>query len=234
MKAVPANDGGSIVDRVYAELKAMTVRYVLKPGERINEGEIARQLGVSRTPLREALNRLNTEGMLTFSPGRGFYCRELNAQEVFELYELRKALEVAAVRLAVERASDVDIEALISFLDRDCADPENRDVGELVHQDEIFHERLIGLAGNREMRRILENVNSRIHFVRWIDMDRGNRPHTRAEHRRLAAALKARDVAECVATLERHIERRKDQIVSAIKVGYAQIYMAQTERDGDG
>ena len=65
----------SIVDRVYEQLKAMAVSYEFKPGERLNEGELAKRLGVSRTPLREALNRLNTEGFLRFTPGKGFFCR---------------------------------------------------------------------------------------------------------------------------------------------------------------
>src|ERR1700752_1900901 len=89
----------SIVDRVYEHLKAMAVSYEFKPGERLTEGELARHLGLSRTPLREALNRLNTEGFLRFTPGKGFFCRELDAHEIFDLYELRKSIEVASVRL---------------------------------------------------------------------------------------------------------------------------------------
>src|SRR6201987_1623649 len=71
------NGSDSVVDRVYEQLKAMSVSFELKPGERLNEGEPAKRLGVSRTPLREALNRLNSEGFLRFPPGKGFFCREL-------------------------------------------------------------------------------------------------------------------------------------------------------------
>jgi DNA-binding GntR family transcriptional regulator len=91
----------SIVDRVYEQLKAMAVSYQFKPGERLNEGELAKRLGVSRTPLREALNRLNTEGFLRFTPGRGFFCRELDAHEIFDLYELRKSIEIASICVSV-------------------------------------------------------------------------------------------------------------------------------------
>src|ERR1700745_3877723 len=107
----------SIVDRVYEQLKAMAGSYELKPGERLNEGELAKRLGVSRTPLREALNRLNTEGFLRFAPGRGFCCRQLDAHEIFDLYELRKSIEVASIRLALKRAKDEDIDALLAFLE---------------------------------------------------------------------------------------------------------------------
>lgn len=223
--AADSTASDSSVDRVYEQLKAKVIRYSFKPGERLNEGEVARQLGVSRTPLREALNRLNTEGFLRFEPGRGFFCRELDAQEIFDLYELRKSIEVAAVRLAIQRAKDADIDALIAFLDETSPDPGRRPTDELVDLDEIFHERLMAMCDNAEMLRVLRNVNARIRFVRWIDMDRINRTHTQAEHRSVLTSLRARDEVACVSVLERHIDRRLDQITSAIKEGYAQIYM---------
>src|ERR1700760_4760335 len=215
----------SVVDRVYEQLKAMSIGFEFKPGERLNEGERAKRLGVSRTPLREALNRLNTEGFLRFAPGRGFFCRELDAHEIFDLYELRKSIEVAAVRFALKRAKDDDIDALLSFLDATGPDPGERTAVELVALDETFHERLMAMSDNAEMLRVLRNVNARIRFVRWIDMDRINRTNTQAEHRAVTLALKARDEATCTSVLEKHIDRRLDTITAAIKEGYARIYM---------
>ncbi len=227
----------SVVDRVYEQLKAMAVSYEFKPGERLNEGELAKRLGVSRTPLREALNRLNTEGFLRFAPGRGFFCRELDAHEIFDLYELRKSIEVASVRLALKRAKDEDIDALLAFLDATGPDPGERSSVELVALDETFHERLMAMSDNAEMLRVLRNVNARIRFVRWIDMNGINRNTTQAEHRAVVVALKARDEAACVAVLEKHIDRRLDTITAAIKEGYAQIYMPSVRaqaQDGAG
>jgi len=215
----------SVVDRVYEQLKAMAVSFEFKPGERLNEGIIASLLGVSRTPLREALNRLNTEGFLRFIPGKGFFCRELEAQEIFNLYELRKSIEIAAVRLVIKRARDQDIDALLTFLRDTGPDPGERTSMELVQLDETFHERLMTMSNNAEMLSVLRNVNARIRFVRWIDMDRINRAKTQAEHRAVLLGVKARDEAKCVPLLEKHIDRRLDQITSAIKEGYAQIYM---------
>lgn len=215
----------SVVDRVYGQLKAMAVNYDFRPGERLNEGELARKLGVSRTPLREALNRLNTEGFLSATPGKGFFCRELHAQEIFDLYEFRKALEIASARLAIQRAAPGQIEALLDFLDRTGPDPGERTAIELVDLDERFHESLMEMSRNAEMLRVLRNVNARIRFVRWIDMDRRNRAATQLEHREILLAVRARDEAACIALLERHIDRRLDQITAAIKEGYAQIYM---------
>src|SRR5581483_10446370 len=107
----------SFVDRAYERLKRMAVGYHLKPGQRLNEIELAKQLGVSRTPLREALNRLNIEGFTRFSPGEGFYSRNLSQREILDLYELRKAIELHGVRLAIQHANEDEILALRTFLD---------------------------------------------------------------------------------------------------------------------
>lgn len=215
----------SIVDRVYESLKAMAVSFQFKPGERLNEGDVARNLGVSRTPLREALNRLSIEGFLRLVPGKGYFCRDLNPKDIYDLYELRKTIEVASVRLAVGRASDASIDELLAFLDTTGPDPGDRKAEELVALDEEFHEQLMFMSGNGEMLRVLRNVNARIRFVRWIDMDRIHRGQTQLEHRSVLKHMKDRDMDGCSEVLEKHISRRIDEIVSAIKEGFAKIYL---------
>lgn len=220
----------SIVEKVYLRIRDMAIDYDFKPGERLNEVALSKELGVSRTPLREALNRLSIEGLLRFTPGKGFFCRDLEVQEIFELYELRKSLEVAALRLSIQRATDAQIQETLTFLEATGPEAGERSVAELVTLDEAFHERLMAMAGNAEMLRVLKNVNARIRFVRWIDMGRGDRPASQREHHLLLEALLARDEAGGVAILEQHIARRMDQITSAIREGYAHIYMPEAKR----
>lgn len=216
----------STVETVYEKLKHMSVTYSFKPGERLNEGVLARSLGVSRTPLREALIRLNAESLLRFVPGKGFFCRDLDLQEVYSLYELRKIIEVEALRLSIDRAKDADIDDLLAFLDSTGPEPGDRSVDELVRLDETFHERLMGMSGNAEMMRMLLNINARIRFIRWIDMERGDRRLSQKDHRDILLGLKTRDADLCLPILSRHINRRLDQVSSALKEGYAQIYMS--------
>lgn len=216
----------SIVKRVYDEIKSLVVSYTFKPGERINEVELARRLGVSRTPLREALNRLNTEGLLTTLSGKGFFCRDLDEQEIFSLYELRKVIEVQGIKLAVERATQQEISALIAFLNETSPGSSALSTVELVELDETFHRRLLEMAGNIEMLRVLDNVNARIRFVRWVDIDTSDRRHeVPTEHHAIAAALAARDVELAQSLLEKHIDTRKGMIGRFIKEAYAKIYM---------
>lgn len=220
-----AGETRSTVNRVYKSLRAMAVNYTFKPGERLNEVELSAELQVSRTPLREALNRLNMEGFLIFIPGRGFFCRQLDVKEVSDLYEARSALERAGIALSIQHATESEIAALDAFLDETGPEPGSRTAEELVTLDETFHERLIAMSGNAEFTRILGNINSRIRFVRWIEMDNDKRSITQAEHRNILALLGARDLDECDNALRNHIARRTDQITASIKEGYARLYM---------
>jgi DNA-binding GntR family transcriptional regulator len=220
----------SVVERVYEQLKALSISYELLPGDRVNEIELADRLGVSRTPLREALNRLTSEGFLSMKPGKGFFRRPLDAKDVFDLYEFRRCLETAAAPLAIARAGDEAIGGIRSFLEISRADVPARTISDLVLLDESFHEQLMALSGNDEMLRVLRNLNGRIRFVRWIDMENGRRNTTQSEHLAIIDAVAARNAPRAVALLNGHIERRLDQIVAVIREGYARIYMDRDRR----
>lgn len=211
-------DNDTVADRVYEQLKAMAISFAFKPGEHLNEGRIALRFAVSRTPLREALNRLKNDGFLRFVPGRGFYRRDLDADEIFRLYELRRALEVSSVRLAAERASDEEIAAIRAFLKQAVDESREMTRGELVEADETFHLMVLDLGHNEEFRRVLENVYARIRFVRWVDM-----AATDAEHRAIVDAIAWRDADGAAAALERHIARRLEEITASVRRSVEQI-----------
>jgi DNA-binding GntR family transcriptional regulator len=214
----------SSTDRIYEELKAMAAAYRIKPGERVNESRLSVELGASRTPLREALNRLVAEGLVTFRQGKGFYCRDLDPKEILDLYEARLGVETTIVQLACERASAEDCDRLTSWL-RDIAPGQIRASSKmLVSLDERFHMALARLSGNGELERILDNINARIRFVRWIDMDE-RRPVTHGEHVRIVEAVRAKDKAAAIAVVRSHISRRADEITAAVREGFARLYV---------
>lgn len=222
-RSVNARSGS--VGRIYEQLKRQAMTFEFRPGDRLNEGAIARQLGVSRTPLREALNRLTMDGLLTFSPNQGFFRKPLEAKEIFDLYELRLLIESGAVRRAVQRGSAEAIDEIGRFLEESGEDHPERTIEELVLIDEGFHERLMALAENAELLRTLRHINARIHFVR-IDMQaRPDAPMKHAEHRAIVQALRERDSERCAALLYQHIEHRFDQIIEAVRKCYARIYV---------
>ncbi|KNE23659.1 GntR family transcriptional regulator [Achromobacter spanius] len=210
---------------LYGAVKAMAVRFDFKPGERINEVDLARRLNVSRTPLREVLNQLMVEGFLTRSVNRGFIARLLDAKQIHSLYEYRAVLEAGIVRAACERASDEELAQLRQFVERSRDEPEDSDATRLLDLDEAFHLNLARLSRNEEFVRALESVNARIHFVRWIDMQQGRRSHTQGEHLRIVQALEQRDMDALPALIGAHIGRRLDQITDVIRTGFSTIYM---------
>ncbi len=221
----------SNVDRIYDALRRMAADFAFKPDARINESALAAELDASRTPIREALNRLMAEGFLTFRSGRGFFCRSLSPELVMDLYEARVAVEIEAVRLACERGSDADISALQQDLAEIAPDytPE-ADPEKLLAMDEQFHLRLCELSGNAELARMLTNLNDRIRYLRLIDLRRLRNTATGKQsmisaHRQILDAVASRDPTEATARMRAHIERRRDGATQAVREAYAQLYV---------
>lgn len=194
------------VERVYKAVKDLAVQYRFPPGTRVNEVDLARRLGVSRTPIREALNRLVRDGFLRFVPNRGFFARELTPDLVRDLYELRAAIEVAAVRLACERGSLAEIEKLRSVWEEAVARYATRRLDRMADADEAFHLGIAHLSGNREIVAALEALNAQIWFFRRVDQDsRARREDTYREHLDILTCLAARDGRGAARVMESHV-----------------------------
>lgn len=216
-------DTQSNVDRLTAQLRRMAADFEIKPEERIREGDMAQRLSVSRTPLREALNRLVSEGYLTNTGGRGFFCRALTPERILDLYEARAALECEALRHAIDRASDADVVTLSAQLDG--ADPD-ADRLALLEMDEAFHIALTRLSGNAELERLLANINGRIRYVRMIGLNAGGGVAAQlAAHRGILQAVQARDAEAAQAALRSHIELRKEDATQAVREAFSEIYV---------
>lgn len=222
-----ASPARGAVDKSYDGLRAIIVSYEIKPGERINEVEIARRLGVSRTPLREALNRMMSERLIDFEPSIGFVRPRINLKEIADLYELRLHIEALGVRLAIERADEASIDRLAAFWAQVSEGCDRKLHEELISDDEEFHERLIALSGNDELVHTLRNINARIHFVRWVDYSgEGRHEESYQRHLDLILSVKQRNESESIAILREIIERRNDEILSILKEGAAKLYIS--------
>ncbi len=219
-----AKDQGS-VERIYSALREMAISFRLRPGQRVNEVAISRELGASRTPLREALNRLASEGFLRFERGRGFFRRDLKPRDVFELYQLRMALETFAAREACTSASPEELTALAAFLDQ-TADSDGRRNEELLAFDERFHEAIMGFTRNSEMLGLLKNLNARIRFFRWVDLE-DRRVRTQSEHRGILEAIAAGNPDLAEARMREHITRRREEIAVAVTECHWRLFLVE-------
>ncbi|MGO4910002.1 GntR family transcriptional regulator [Pseudorhodobacter sp. W20_MBD10_FR17] len=224
----------SSVNRVYLTLRQMATDFVFKPGERINETALTTKMNVSRTPLREALNRLVAEGFLTFVLGKGFFCRPLSPNKILELYQLRCALETEAVVRAIENATTSEILDVVNYLNEvEKSYVVCTDLNELLRMDEEFHQKLAALSGNEEILKFLAITNERIRYVRIINHrqlrdQKGNSASdntSMSAHRVILEAVRTRDTDGAVSALRNHIERRSEQTVELVRVAYSQLYV---------
>lgn len=217
---------GSAVTHAYNGLKALIRSCEIKPGDRINELELARRFNVSRTPLREALNQLAVERLLVTEQNVGFSRPKINLELMVNLYEVRVVLESTGVRLAIERATDDEIDDLIAFWEELKTNSDDFKREELISADEEFHERLIGLSHNPELVHYLRGINARIHFVRWASratdasVDRFHYSQIEIVH-----AVKARDERRALECLRSHIVRSREQLMDVMKDGVAILYI---------
>ena len=217
----------STVGGLYAELRRMAATFAFKPGERLNETVLSRQLGASRTPLREALNRLVAEGFFDFRAGQGFFCRELSPDHVVNLYQARMAIECEAARQAALTAKVSATDDITRFLDETADEyATTEDAARLLQLDETFHKMVCELSGNPEFTRLLENIYDRIRFVRLSDLrhlqrTRGLSP---AGHRTILGAIRRGDADEASRQMRRHIEGRYPFIADAVRQAYADLY----------
>lgn len=213
--------------KAYATLRERLLRFAIAPNERINEVTLAAELDISRTPLREALNRLVAEGLLA-DRGRGFSAPDLEAGLVRDLMEARLEVECGVVRLACQRADDEALAALGRFLAESAAESPDASVDRLVELDIGFHATLATLSENQVLGKILANLNDRIHLIRWIAME-GRREETQREHRAILERVRARDAEGASALMRAHIIHRKDDILAAIKGAYGHVYTLSAE-----
>jgi DNA-binding GntR family transcriptional regulator len=203
----------------------MAVEFQFKPGERLNEVELSRRLGMSRAPLREALNRLVSEGLLTAVPNQGFSCRRLSASEISALYDVRADLETAAALLVPKVAPSTAIGALLveclEILDTPLLAPTDA----LIDSDEAFHRQLAELSGNRERVRLLESINPRIRFVRRINLEGDGRIRQAfEEHTKIVERLVQGDGPGAASLLRQHLAVSAEQAAASIRNGLARIY----------
>lgn len=159
-------------DKAYEHLRKLTMRFGFRPGERISEVEVAKSLGMSRAPVREALSRLYAEGLVGFNPGKGSFCRRLSASEILDLLEVRFDLELgAAKRLLVRSEYQLpveEVENLRTLSEQALKKITMMTIDQVVEIDESFYLALVRLARNEERTKIAVTAAARLQFFRYI------------------------------------------------------------------
>ena len=207
----------SLAERIYARLKDDIFEFRLMPGDRFSEGEVAARMAASRTPVRQALHRLQREGFLDVHFRSGWQVRPLDFVQFDELYELRIVLELDAVRRLCQRPTDEHPPALQTLARTWMVQKEDQlqDGVAVSRLDEAFHCQLLEAAGNREMARVHREVSEKIRILRRLDFTQTRRIDlTYAEHQQILEAILIRRSEQAQQLLKGHIEVNKAEVHS--------------------
>jgi len=199
-----ASRGASRADEAYDRLFAAIETGALAPGARLTELELCDWLGASRTPIREALGRLEGEGLLARDPSRGLVVAELDQGLVAELYAMREVLEGTAAALAARHASEAEIDALADIARRD--EGLDGDPIRLARANRLFHEALFRSAHNRFLLRAVNALRQSMVLLGRTTLAQPGRPGTaREEHARIVAAIQRHDPEAAAEAARAHI-----------------------------
>ncbi|MEX2542950.1 MAG: GntR family transcriptional regulator [Trueperaceae bacterium] len=191
-------------EQVTARLREAITSGVLRPGERINQAELAQRFGVSRMPVREALRRLHAEGLVTLLPYRSAIVSGLSVRELREIYEMRMALEVLALRIGCEEGDGLPLDDMEDILRRMDEGP---DSDAWLALNTAFHD-LLYTTADRPL--LLENIgmlrNKSDRFLRLFAAKRDRTAHAQQEHWEILRALKRFDVDAACRLLQAHLE----------------------------
>lgn len=204
-------------DIVYEALRDAIISQVLKPGERLMETELAEEMGVSRTPVREAMRKLELESYIVMIPRKGAYVAGLSIRDINNLFEIRGALESLAAGLAAARATQEEIEAMERNLVMEATHFKSSDVINTIEVDTNFHELIYKASKNIRLQNMIKDLRDQIQRFRTTSLAvPGRMKFALAEHRRIVEAIADGNVQEAKQVTKEHIESAENVLLEVI------------------
>jgi DNA-binding GntR family transcriptional regulator len=192
----------SLTDQAHRSIKRFILAGILDTGERLTESFFADQLGISKSPVREALNALQNEGLLRIEPRKGVYVHRFSAKEITDLYELREALEVFATQ-TVEVTGEL-VEGLRKSLERTQQLLDHDDKAAYIEEDILFHQMIVNHTGNEQLSRVHANIQDKLWLCRCQTYQLTS-PDTPSAHKAITDALASFDRGAAREATQAHI-----------------------------
>lgn len=215
---VTMNEYLPLRDVVFNTLRQAILRGELKPGERLMEIQLAKKLGVSRTPIREAIRKLELEGLVLMIPRKGAEVAEITEKSLRDVLEVRGALEELAVQLACDRITAKEIEEL-----RDAAKGfegtlEGEDVTKIAEADVAFHDVIYRATDNQRLIQLLNNLREQMYRYRVEYLKRKDfHKNLLEEHQFIIEKLAKREKAEASAIMSQHINNQVEAVIDTLR-----------------
>jgi DNA-binding GntR family transcriptional regulator len=193
--------------KVYRILKTEIIKGNLKPGTKLLEGKIAGQMGISRTPIREALRELVAEGFVKINPNQGIVVSNVSIEDIQEVLQIRGVLEGLAARLAAPIINGEEIKELERYLKQMEKFSNKNDILSYSEKDSEFHELILDICGNKRLIQIRGNLTDQAHRYRIRSLSiPGRVKYSLKEHQEILEALKRKDSEQADRLSQKHIE----------------------------
>ncbi len=214
----PKNECSTLGDKIYKALVNQIINGKIKHGTRLIEDDLATNFRVSRTPVREALNKLVKDGLIELIPRKGGYVRGVTTRDIEEIYGIRKVLEGLAVCLATPLFRKADIARIKRLIQKSETYPEERKVAHFIKVDKTFHNLIIKSCSNKRLGRTIKSLHNIIHVFREMDAPLEERAKAALkEHEKILEAIEKGDAGLAKKLMSQHIEASKRSILIHFK-----------------
>ncbi len=216
---VTMNEYLPLRDVVFNTLRHAILKGELEPGERLMEIALAQKLGVSRTPIREAIRKLELEGLVVMVPRKGAEVADITEKDLRDVLEVRTALEELSIELAMKNMTKKNFEELEAANETFAKNSEGDDLIKIAESDVAFHEIIYMATGNNRLIQMINNLREQMYRYR-LEYIKDKSSHERlvAEHNRIIAAMKGGDISGAKAAIKLHVENQEENILKSIKV----------------
>lgn len=214
---VSVNEYLPLRDIVFNSLRKAILKGELIPGERLMEKQLAEKMGVSRTPIREAIRKLELEGLVIMVPRKGAEVAMITEQDIKDVLEVRAALESLAVKLACQRMEKQDINNLLAVNDAFIGAARRQDVETVIKKDVEFHDTIYGATGNHKLVGMINNLQEqiyrfRVEYIRQMD----DFSSLVSEHEAIVSAIVGKEIEKAQEIAISHIENQEETVVRQI------------------
>ena len=214
---VTMNEYLPLRDVVFNTLRQAILRGELKPGERLMEIQLANKLGVSRTPIREAIRKLELEGLVNMVPRKGAEVADITEKSLRDVLEVRKALEELSVQLACEKITEEEIEELKRVAERFKDTLDDQDVTKIAEADVAFHDVIYTATDNQKLILLLNNLREQMYRYRVEYLKKEEAyPQLIAEHEELIDNISKRNKEEATRIMCEHIDNQVATVINVI------------------
>ncbi len=219
----------SLHDQVAARLRTMLVEGRIQPGAKLNERELCEQLRVSRTPLREAIKLLGSEGLVDLLPNRGAVAVRLNETDVLNTFEVLAGLEGQSGELAAERITDEELAEVRALHFEMMASYARSDLSNYYRLNALIHAAINAAAKNPVLVKTYSSINARVQALRFrTNQDAAKWKRAIKEHETMIEALTERDAPEMRRVLVEHLNNKRDTVIALLRAG--EVYAVSSQK----